>query len=104
MTIAADMCSALTALARARAALAMDPACRSHVAVLGACLDALEDCRERAEALERAAIPAPAPATLSLPPHMCRQGDPTALALASGRVVSLDAARARRAAMREALL
>lgn len=99
MTIASDMCAALTALARARAALAMDPACRSHVAVLGACLDALEDCRERAEAMERAAaLAAPAPAVL--PFHHLPQ---RAATVADG-VVSLDAARARRAAMQEGRL
>lgn len=99
MSIASDMCAALTTLARARASLAMDPACRSHVQILGACLLALEDCRERAAEMERAAAPAP-----SLPRHMLRQAAPDRATLDAGRVVSLDAARARRAAMQGARL
>lgn len=98
MTIASDMCSALSALARLRAALAQDPAIRSHVAALGACLDALEDCRERAAELERAAMPPPI--RVAIPAHHLPQ---RAAGPADG-VISLDAARAQRAAMREVRL
>lgn len=94
MTVARDMDPPLTALARLRVALAQDPACRSHVAVLGACLATLEDCSERAEALDRAA----------LPPHFLKQRVPLFDELRGGSVVSLMEARLARETARRARL
>lgn len=94
MSIATDMDPPITVLARLRATLAQDPACRSHVELLGACLVTLEDCRERAEALDRTAVPQ----------HWLPQRIPLFDELRSGAVVSLMAARQARATERRARL
>lgn len=94
MTIASDMDPPLTALARLRVLLARDPACRSHVEVLGACLATLEDCRERAAAQDRSPVPH----------HWLPQRVPLWDELRGGTVVSLIEARQARETERRARL
>ena len=94
MTIARDMDPPLTALSRLRASLAMDPACRAHVELLGACLITLEECRERVMAAERCAVPE----------HWLPQRSMTWDDARAGKVVSLMAARHARDVARRAAL
>lgn len=84
MSITSDMDHTLTALARVRAALAMDPSCRSHAEALHACALVLEECLERIGVMERGAVGA-------------QHGDIAAEDMASGRVVPLAQARRQRA-------
>lgn len=88
MTIATDMCSALTLLARLRAILAQDPAHRSSAAALSGVQAVLEDCRVRAAEIEAAPI---------APPHWQRQRAPTEAEVAAGKVVILSQAKQARA-------
>ena len=58
MTIAQDMDTALTVIARVRAELAMYPSWAVHAHRLGACIAALEDCMDRTRMIERGPVPA----------------------------------------------
>lgn len=83
MTIAQDMATALTVIARVRAMLAGYPAWKAQVAQLGASIAALEDCMDRTRQIEAGPVPA----------HWLHQDMP---AEACAGVVSLAEVRARR--------
>ena len=87
MTIARDMCAALTLLARVRVALAQDPAHGTAWTSLTTVQAALEDCLQRVEVVERRPVG----------PHWLPQMPPTGQDVQSGRVVLLAEARQARA-------